>query len=243
MGGKSTYLRQQGLIAVLAQAGGFVPAASCEMGLVSRLFSRVGAADDIGRGRSTFMVEMVETAAILNGADDRALVLLDEIGRGTATWDGLAIAWATLEHLEGVIGCRTLFATHYHELAGLAARLPGAGNVHVAATEWEGRLIFLHEVREGAADRSWGVQVARLAGLPPRVVARAKAVLRALEARAREGGPRALEDELPLFASAPPPEAPVPSALEERLRALDPDALSPREALEALYALKGLLDG
>ncbi|NAZ37981.1 DNA mismatch repair protein MutS [Rubellimicrobium sp. CFH 75288] len=240
MGGKSTVLRQTGLIAVLAQAGSFVPARLCEMGLVSRLFSRVGASDDIGRGRSTFMVEMVETAAILNRADGESLVLLDEIGRGTATWDGLSIAWAVLEHLEA-LGCRTLFATHYHELAGLAARLKGAGNAHVAAREWEGELVFLHELREGAADRSWGVQVARLAGLPPRVVARAKGVLRALEARAREGGPRALEDELPLFAGAAPAEAPVPSALEARLRAARPDEMAPREALELLYELKALL--
>ena len=239
MGGKSTYLRQAGLIAVLAQAGSYVPAEQLTMGLVSRLFSRVGASDDLARGRSTFMVEMVETAAILHAADDRSLVLLDEIGRGTATWDGLAIAWAVLEHLEGV-GCRTLFATHYHELAALAARLPGAANAHVAAAEWEGELVFLHEVREGAADRSYGVQVARLAGLPPRVVARARAVLRALEARAREGGPRTLEDELPLFASAVQAPEPEPSAMEERLREVRPDELSPREALELVYELKRL---
>jgi DNA mismatch repair protein MutS len=241
MGGKSTYLRQAGLLTVLAQAGSYVPAESFRLGLVGRLFSRVGASDDLARGRSTFMVEMVETAAILNGADDRSLVLLDEIGRGTATWDGLSIAWAVLEHLEGV-GCRALFATHYHELAGLAARLPGAGNAHVAATDWDGELVFLHEVREGAADRSYGVQVARLAGLPGKVVARAKAVLRALEARAREGGPRALEDELPLFAGAAAPE-PVPSAVEERLRAVRPDELSPREALELVYELRRMADG
>lgn len=242
MGGKSTYLRQAGLLAVLAQAGSFVPAESFRLGLVSRLFSRVGASDDLARGRSTFMVEMVETAAILHGADDRSLVLLDEIGRGTATWDGLSIAWAVLEHLEGTNRCRAIFATHYHELASLAARLPGAANAHVAATEWNGDLVFLHEVREGAADRSYGVQVARLAGLPARVVQRARAVLRALEARAREGGPRALEDELPLFAqpaATPPPE---PSAAEERLRALRPDELSPREALDLLYELKRLAE-
>ncbi len=236
MGGKSTYLRQAGLLAVLAQAGSFVPAEGLRLGLVSRLFSRVGASDDLARGRSTFMVEMVETAAILHGADERSLVLLDEIGRGTATWDGLSIAWAVLEHLEGV-GCRALFATHYHELASLAARLPGAANAHVAATDWNGELVFLHEVREGAADRSYGVQVARLAGLPGKVVARAKAVLRALEARAREGGPRAIEDELPLFAGAAAPE-PEPSAVEERLRGVQVDDLSPREALELVYELK-----
>ncbi len=242
MGGKSTYLRQAGLLAVLAQAGSFVPAERFRLGLVSRLFSRVGASDDLARGRSTFMVEMVETAAILHGADDRSLVLLDEIGRGTATWDGLAIAWAVLEHLEGV-GCRSLFATHYHELAGLAARLPGAANAHVAATDWNGELVFLHEVREGAADRSYGVQVARLAGLPGKVVGRAKAVLRALEARAREGGPRAIEDELPLFAAHVPAAEPEPSAVEQRLRAVRPDELSPREALELVYELKRLAGG
>jgi DNA mismatch repair protein MutS len=242
MGGKSTYLRQAGLLAVMAQAGSFVPAQSFRLGLVSRLFSRVGASDDLARGRSTFMVEMVETAAILHGADQHSLVLLDEIGRGTATWDGLSIAWAVLEHLEGV-GCRALFATHYHELASLAARLPGAGNAHVAATDWNGELVFLHEVREGAADRSYGVQVARLAGLPGKVVARAKAVLRALEARAREGGPRAIEDELPLFAGAVPAAEPEPSAVEERLLAVKPDELSPREALELVYELKRLANG
>jgi DNA mismatch repair protein MutS len=240
MGGKSTYLRQAALLAVLAQAGSFVPARELRMGLVSRLFSRVGASDDLSRGRSTFMVEMVETAAILNRADDRSLVLLDEIGRGTATWDGLSIAWAVLEHLEGVNRCRAIFATHYHELAALAASLPGATNAHVAVADWEGEVVFLHEVREGAADRSYGVQVARLAGLPHKVVARARAVLRALEARAREGGPRTLEDELPLFAQAAAPEART-SPVEERLRTVRPDDLSPREALALVYELKGLL--
>jgi DNA mismatch repair protein MutS len=188
------------------------------------------------------MVEMVETAAILHGADERSLVLLDEIGRGTATWDGLSIAWAVLEHLEAV-GCRAIFATHYHELAALAARLEGAGNAHVAATEWNGDLVFLHEVREGAADRSYGVQVARLAGLPGKVVQRARGVLRALEARAREGGPRALEDELPLFSSAVAVAEAEPSAVETRLRGVRPDELSPREALELVYELKRLAGG
>ncbi|MBP1805161.1 DNA mismatch repair protein MutS [Rubellimicrobium aerolatum] len=242
MGGKSTYLRQAALLAVLAQAGSYVPAQRLEMGLVSRLFSRVGASDDLARGRSTFMVEMVETAAILTQADDRSLVLLDEIGRGTATWDGLSIAWAVLEHLEGVNRCRAIFATHYHELATLAASLPGAGNAHVAVADWEGEVVFLHEVREGAADRSYGVQVAKLAGLPPKVVARARAVLRGLEARAREGGPRTLEEELPLFARGVEAEpAREPSAVEERLRAVRADDLSPREALALVYELKGLL--
>lgn len=248
MAGKSTWLRQNALIAVLAQSGAYVPAARAHIGLVDALFSRVGAADDLARGRSTFMVEMVETAAILNQAGRRALVILDEIGRGTATYDGLSIAWATLEHLHDVNRCRTLFATHYHELTALAARLPGLANVTMAVREWQGEVVFLHEVRPGAADRSYGVQVARLAGLPPAVVARAKAVLDALEAgdRASGGGARvrALVDDLPLFsaAAAPPPHAaPSASAVEAQLRALDPDALSPRDALETLYALRALL--
>ena len=181
MAGKSTYLRQNALIALLAQSGSFVPAASAHIGIVSQLFSRVGASDDLARGRSTFMVEMVETAAILNRADDRALVILDEIGRGTATWDGLSIAWATLEHLHDVNRCRGLFATHYHEMTALARKLSGVRNATMRVREWEGDVIFLHEVAAGAADRSYGVQVARLAGLPDAVIARARAVLAALE--------------------------------------------------------------
>jgi DNA mismatch repair protein MutS len=247
MGGKSTYLRQNALIALLAQAGAFVPAETAEIGLVTQLFSRVGAADDLARGRSTFMVEMVETAAILNQAGPGALVILDEIGRGTATWDGLSIAWAVLEHLHDVNRCRGLFATHYHELTRLAGRLPGVANATVAVKEWEGEVIFLHEVRPGAADRSYGVQVARLAGLPPAVTERARAVLAALEGAGREGaGPAAVLDDLPLFAARPaaPPPAPVPPALAEiaaRLAAAEPDAMTPREALELVYALRGLL--
>jgi DNA mismatch repair protein MutS len=204
----------------------------------------VGASDDLARGRSTFMVEMVETAAILNQADDRALVILDEIGRGTATYDGLSIAWATLEHLHDANGCRALFATHYHELTALSARLPKLANATMAVREWKGEVVFLHEVIPGAADRSYGVQVARLAGLPPAVVARARAVLEALEAgeRARGASPRALIDDLPLFAAAPPKPAPAASPALDRLRALDPDALTPRAALDALYELKALLD-
>ena len=241
MAGKSTFLRQNALMAVLAQAGAFVPAARAHIGLVSQLFSRVGAADDLARGRSTFMVEMVETAAILNQADPAALVILDEIGRGTATWDGLSIAWAVLEHLHGANRCRALFATHYHEMTQLAAKLEGVENATVAVREWNGEVIFLHEVRKGAADRSYGVQVARLAGLPPAVVERAREILDALEAGARDGAarPAALIDDLPLFRSAPP--APVPqsrsSALEERLQGLQPDTLSPREALDLVYEL------
>ena len=241
MAGKSTFLRQNALMAVLAQAGAFVPAARAHIGLVSQLFSRVGAADDLARGRSTFMVEMVETAAILNQADPAALVILDEIGRGTATWDGLSIAWAVLEHLHGANRCRALFATHYHEMTQLAAKLEGVENATVAVREWNGEVIFLHEVRKGAADRSYGVQVARLAGLPPAVVERAREILDALEAGARDGAarPAALIDDLPLCRSAPPAPVPQPrsSAVEERLQGLQPDTLSPREALDLVYEL------
>lgn len=242
MAGKSTFLRQNALIAVLAQAGAFVPARAAHLGLVSQLFSRVGAADDLARGRSTFMVEMVETAAILNQADDRALVILDEIGRGTATWDGLSIAWAVMEHLQAVNRCRALFATHYHEMTALSAKLDGVENATVAVREWEGDVIFLHEVHEGAADRSYGVQVARLAGLPTSVVERARAVLDALESGEREGAarPAALIDDLPLFRAAPPPSAPKARPLDAKLKAVHPDALSPREALDLIYELKAL---
>ena len=247
MAGKSTFLRQNALIALLAQAGAFVPARDAHIGMVSQLFSRVGAADDLARGRSTFMVEMVETAAILNQADDHALVILDEIGRGTATWDGLSIAWAVMEHLHEVNRCRALFATHYHEMTALSAKLEGVENATVAVREWEGEVIFLHEVRKGAADRSYGVQVARLAGLPASVVDRARAVLDALESGEREGAarPAALIEELPLFRAVPPAPAPAPSRpkhdpLDARLRDIHPDALSPREALDLIYELKAL---
>ena len=207
MAGKSTFLRQNALIAVLAQMGGFVPARRAKLGLVSQVFSRVGASDDLARGRSTFMVEMVETAAILNQADDRALVILDEIGRGTSTYDGLSIAWASLEHLHDVNGCRALFATHYHEMTALSAKLDHVDNATVAVKEHDGDVIFLHEVRQGVADRSYGVQVAKLAGLPPRVIERARVVLEALEKGEREGGGTrtALIDDLPLFAATPAP--------------------------------------
>ncbi|MFV0514603.1 MAG: DNA mismatch repair protein MutS [Jhaorihella sp.] len=242
MAGKSTYLRQNALIALLAQIGSHVPADSAHIGLVSQIFSRVGASDDLARGRSTFMVEMVETAAILNQADDRALVILDEIGRGTATWDGLSIAWATLEHLHDANRCRALFATHYHELTALAGRLDHVENATVAVREWEGEVIFLHEVRQGAADRSYGVQVAQLAGLPPSVVARARVVLDALEKGEREGrpAPAALIEDLPLFAVRPAaPDRPrAPSASDEMLAEIHPDELTPRQALEILYKLK-----
>jgi DNA mismatch repair protein MutS len=245
MAGKSTYLRQNALIALLAQTGSFVPADRARIGIVSQLFSRVGASDDLARGRSTFMVEMVETAAILNQADSRALVILDEIGRGTATYDGLSIAWATMEHLHDVNGCRALFATHYHEMTQLAAKLPGVENATVTVKEWEGDVIFLHEVRLGAADRSYGVQVAKLAGLPESVVARARLVLEALEKGEREGSrQKALIDDLPLFAAQPVlAQAPKKqSAAEDRLRNILPDELTPREALELLYELKALSD-
>lgn len=245
MAGKSTYLRQNALIAVLAQAGSFVPARAAHIGLVSQLFSRVGASDDLARGRSTFMVEMVETAAILNQADDQALVILDEIGRGTATYDGLSIAWATLEHLHDTNRCRALFATHYHEMTQLADKLDGVRNATVAVKEWEGEVIFLHEVRRGAADRSYGVQVAKLAGLPPSVIDRARVVLEALEKGEREGGGRqkALIDDLPLFAATAQVVSAVSaktSELETKIAELLPDEMTPREALSALYEIKAI---
>jgi DNA mismatch repair protein MutS len=241
MAGKSTFLRQNALIALLAQAGCYVPATTAHIGLVSQLFSRVGASDDLARGRSTFMVEMVETAAILNQADARSLVILDEIGRGTATYDGLSIAWASLEHLHETNGCRALFATHYHEMTALAETLPGLRNATVAVKEWEGEVVFLHEVRMGAADRSYGVQVARLAGLPPSVIDRARQVLDTLEARARDGddGPQMLLDDLPLFSAAPQSPAPITvSKAEEILANVHPDDLTPRTALDLIYQLK-----
>jgi len=240
MGGKSTFLRQAALIAVLAQAGSFVPAARARVGIVDRLFSRVGASDNLARGRSTFMVEMVETAAILALATPKSLVILDEIGRGTSTYDGLAIAWAVVEAMHNEVQCRTLFATHYHELTRLAGRLDCLSLHHVRAREWKGDLVLLHEVAEGAADRSYGIAVAKLAGLPPAVVARAKAVLAKLEAgRDATGGIAAGLDDLPLFAIAPEPEAsdPIAAALDD----IDPDSLTPREALEALYRLKRIV--
>jgi DNA mismatch repair protein MutS len=246
MAGKSTFLRQNALIALLAQIGSFVPAARARIGVIDRLFSRVGAADDLARGRSTFMVEMVETAVILNQASERSLVILDEIGRGTATFDGLSIAWAAIEHLHEANRCRTLFATHYHELTALSAKLPRLFNATVRVKEWQGDVVFLHEVLPGSADRSYGIQVARLAGLPAPVIARAKSVLAKLEAQDRGQTARALADDLPLFAVpsraaaevAPPSEA---EQLIEALKALQPDEMSPRDALEALYALKAKL--
>ncbi|RIX32748.1 DNA mismatch repair protein MutS [Sphingomonas edaphi] len=242
MGGKSTFLRQVALAALLAQSGSYVPAARAKIGIVDRLFSRVGAADNLARGRSTFMVEMVETAAILAQATSNSLVILDEIGRGTSTYDGLAIAWAVVEAMHDQVRARTLFATHYHELTRLADRLDALSLHHVRAREWKGDLVLLHEVAEGPADRSYGIAVAKLAGVPPLVLARAKAVLAKLEAgRDATGGIAAGLDDLPLFATQQvDPEATDP--LTEAVRALDPDALTPREALDALYALKRLAD-
>ena len=240
MAGKSTFLRQNALLVVLAQAGSFVPAKRLRLGVVDRLFSRVGAGDDLARGRSTFMTEMVETAAILTQATPRSFIVLDEIGRGTATFDGLAIAWAVAEALHDTNKARTLFATHYHEMAKLEGRLAHVCNLSLRAKEWNGDLVFLHEAAPGAADRSYGVQVARLAGAPASVVARAKEVLERLES---EGAAPARLDDLPLFAAVREAPAPAPSGLSKldlAVDALDPDEMTPKQALEALYRLKGL---
>jgi DNA mismatch repair protein MutS len=243
MAGKSTFLRQNALIAVMAQAGSFVPAKEAVIGIVDRLFSRVGAADDLARGRSTFMVEMVETAAILNQATARSLVILDEIGRGTATFDGLSIAWATLEHLHDVNKCRALFATHFHELGALKERLAALAPYTMRVKEWQNEVVFLHEVASGAADRSYGIHVAQLAGLPAAVVSRAEEVLAALEKGEQSGAVSRLADDLPLFAAAPARPAggtakSQESEVEKALGDVNPDELSPREALELLYALR-----
>jgi DNA mismatch repair protein MutS len=244
MGGKSTFLRQNALIAILAQMGSFVPAKAARIGVVDRLFSRVGASDDLARGRSTFMVEMVETAAILNQAGERSLVILDEIGRGTATFDGLSIAWAAAEYLHEQNRCRAIFATHFHEMTALAEKLSRLHNVTMRVKEWEGDVIFLHEVAKGAADRSYGVQVARLAGLPEAVVARAREVLGQLEAGDASGKTSRLIDDLPLFSAAARREQTVPAGQSAALTALSelvPDEMSAREALDALYRLKAML--
>lgn len=241
MGGKSTFLRQNALIAVLAQAGSFVPATEATIGLVDRLFSRVGASDNLARGRSTFMVEMVETAAILAQATPHSFVILDEVGRGTSTYDGLAIAWAVVEAVHEVNRCRCLFATHYHELTRLAGTLDALSLHHVRAREWKGDLVLLHELAEGAADRSYGLAVAKLAGLPGHVLARARDVLKNLESgREKTGGIAAGLDDLPLFA-ATVVDAPAADPLADAVAALDPDAMTPRDALEALYQLKRML--
>jgi DNA mismatch repair protein MutS len=241
MGGKSTFLRQAALAVLLAQSGSYVPAASARIGIVDRLFSRVGAADNLARGRSTFMVEMVETAAILASATPNSLVILDEIGRGTSTYDGLAIAWAVVEAMHDQVRCRTMFATHYHELTRLADRLEALSLHHVRAREWKGDLVLLHEVAPGPADRSYGIAVAKLAGVPPIVLARAKSVLARLEAgRNATGGIAAGLDDLPLFASIAAAPRPPRDPLAEAIAEIDPDALTPREAMDALYALKRL---
>ena len=248
MAGKSTFLRQNALIAILAQMGSYVPARSAHIGVADRVFSRVGASDDLARGRSTFMVEMVETAAILNQATDRSVVILDEIGRGTATFDGLSIAWAAVEHLHDINKSRALFATHYHELTEVADKLDGATNVTVSVKEWKDNIVFLHEVVAGAADRSYGIQVAKLAGLPPALISRARQVLAKLEKS--QGKARGGLEELPLFAmlAAPvekpaPPPPPAPNPIAEALATIDPDRMTPRDALEALYRLKNLAGG
>jgi DNA mismatch repair protein MutS len=243
MAGKSTFLRQNAIAVILAQAGLPVPAEAAEIGVIDRLFSRVGAADDLARGRSTFMVEMVETAAILHQAGPRSLVVVDEIGRGTSTLDGLAIAWAVLEALHSQVRCRTIFATHFHELAQLADRLARIVPHTMRVKEWKGSVVFLHEVAAGAAGRSWGVHVAELAGVPAPVVRRAAQLLASLE---KGGGRGAKLEALPLFAAAPhaiPPAGGTgePDRLRDELAAIDPDRLSPREALEKIYRLKSLL--
>ena len=250
MAGKSTYLRQNALIVLLAQAGSFVPAAAAHIGLVSQLFSRVGASDELAKGRSTFMVEMVETATILHQAGPKALVILDEIGRGTATYDGLSIAWATLEHLHEVNRCRTLFATHYHELTQLTNRLPRMSNSTVTAREWENNIVFLYEVKDGAAERSYGVQVAKLAGMPELAVERAHEILKSLETDEQQaaGKTASLIDDFPLFAEAQKTArhqaeemTQMRKELHARLSQVNPDELSPREALSLIYELKNLL--
>jgi len=241
MGGKSTFLRQNALIVLLAHAGGFVPAKTARIGLTDRLFSRVGASDNLARGRSTFMVEMVETAAILSQATPRSFVILDEVGRGTSTYDGLALAWAVAEAIHETIRCRCLFATHYHELSRLAETCEALSLRHVRAKEWKGDLVLLHEVTAGAADRSYGLAVARLAGVPPRVLDRATAVLEQLEkGRAETGGLAAGLGELPLFAAMASQPKPVADPVRERLEALDVDSLSPKEALDLVYELRGM---
>lgn len=240
MAGKSTFLRQNALITIMAQAGFYVPASSAMIGMADRVFCRVGASDDLASGRSTFMVEMVETAAILNRSTDQSLVILDEIGRGTATYDGLSLAWAVVEHLHDVVGARVLFATHYHELSALEDRLDSLSCHAMKVREWQGDIIFLHEVGAGAADRSYGIHVARIAGVPPVVIARAEDVLATL---ANEKSADHLMENLPLFdASQPISQPATPSAVEEQLRTISPDHMSPRDALEHLYALKAMLD-
>jgi len=242
MAGKSTFLRQNALVAIMAQTGSFVPADSARIGLIDKVFSRVGASDDLARGRSTFMVEMVETATILNQATNRSLVILDEIGRGTATYDGLSIAWACVEHIHEMNRCRALFATHYHELTSLTARLPSLSCHSMAVKEWKNDIVFLHTVKPGAADRSYGIHVAKLAGLPDNVITRAEAVLENLNNGEQTGSLTKLAEDLPLFTASPAAQNPRKSQVEEHLKDIHPDELTPKEALDALYRLKNLLE-
>jgi DNA mismatch repair protein MutS len=238
MAGKSTYLRQVALIALMAQIGSYVPAAEASVGVVDRIFTRVGASDNLARGESTFMVEMTETAAILNTATRRSLLVLDEIGRGTSTFDGISIAWSVAEHIHDTLGAKTLFATHYHELTELGRQLHNAKNINVAVREYAGKVVFLYRIVEGGADHSYGIQVAKLAGLPTAVIKRAREILESLES----GNTAALglPDQLDLFATKSHESARKVSAVEEALGEVDPDALSPKEALALVYRLKGL---
>lgn len=238
MAGKSTFLRQNAIIALMAQMGSFVPAAHAHIGVIDRLFSRVGAADDLARGRSTFMVEMVETATILNQATRRSFVILDEIGRGTSTYDGLSIAWATLEYLHNHVQTRALFATHYHELTELPKQLPHLACYCMRVREWEGKVIFMHEVITGAAGSSYGIHVAQLAGLPSAVTERANQLLQELQQKNTVEITSGMQEQLPLFTHTPKLEV-KPSEVEEELKSMDIDALSPRQALDMLYGLKG----
>jgi DNA mismatch repair protein MutS len=240
MGGKSTYMRQCALIVILAHIGSFVPAREATIGPVDRIFTRIGASDDLAGGQSTFMVEMTEAANILNNATSRSLVLMDEIGRGTSTFDGLSLAWACAHYMGEKVGAFTLFATHYFELTGLTEELTACANVHLDATEHGGKLVFLHTVKEGPANQSYGLQVAALAGVPATVITRARKYLKHLEAQRDKHGPAA-QGELALFTTEPEPELPAHPALDA-LEQVDPDALSPRQALEELYRLKRLLD-
>jgi DNA mismatch repair protein MutS len=255
MGGKSTYMRQTALIVILTQIGSFVPATAAEIGPVDRIFTRIGAADDVAGGRSTFMVEMNETATILNSATAESLVLMDEIGRGTSTFDGLSLAWAAARHIAREIGALTLFATHYFELTALPEELPATANVHLDATEHKGELVFLHSVREGPANQSYGLVVAGLAGVPRRVVDEARRYLAELERMQAAAGQQGPQQSLALGAPGPAAareaagshaiqeSAPVDeklTALRNRLAELDTDALSPREALALLYELKAI---
>lgn len=240
MAGKSTFLRQNALIAIMAQAGSFVPADSAHIGVVDKVFSRVGASDDLARGQSTFMVEMVETATILNQATERSLVILDEIGRGTATFDGLSIAWAVVEYLHDITQCRTIFATHYHELVALKEKLANLSLHTMKIKEWDDEVVFLHTVGDGAVDKSYGIHVGKLAGLPAPVIERAEQILQTLESK--KGRTQKLVDELPLFSTVCPKEAPKESELHKALMGVNPDVMSPKEALDVLYQLKGLIN-